>query len=278
MRIISFSDLYKTEFYLTEPFALTQNWFVLGNRYSCIGAPKPSHTFLWLKNSEAQVTDKEGHSLKAERGSLIYMSKGLEYTVDFQNTAPCQTDSVVFHFQIYDLQHNEFGFSDRPIVCLTQVDLATAVDMDLLASEFEKNVFCMPGVLSLFYRLISRISTAEHREISVNKYNYIRKGIEILESDNDNLPINEIAGLCGISECYFRKLFREYSGENPSDFRQNRRIERAKQLLLSDMLTVSQIAEKLHYVDIYHFSKVFKRAVGVSPRQFIKSASSKSKI
>ena len=83
--------------------------------------------------------------------------------------------------------------------------------------------------------------------------------------------IAEIAEQCGVSECYFRRLFQEYSGESPMNFRQRYRIEKAKQLLLSDEhYTVGEIAEMLGFSDIYHFSKTFKKHFGLSPREYIK--------
>ena len=271
MKIISFEDLYHTEFYLTEPFALAQHWFHRGSHYSCIGLPKASHTFLWLKNCRAQVTDKAGRVLRAKKGQLLYMARDLEYTVDFKDTVDGQDDSFVFHFQLYDLQHNALGFADHPIVCLHNVDIATAMDLERLVAEFQKNVVCMPDILSIFYHLLAVISATEHNNIADYKYAYIKAGIEILENDDQDMKIKDIAQVCGVSECYFRKIFREYSGLSPSAFRQNCRIEKAKLLLATHMLTVGQIAEKLHYVDIYHFSKAFKQAVGVSPKQYIQN-------
>ena len=102
-----------------------------------------------------------------------------------------------------------------------------------------------------------------------NKYSYILKGIELMENDSD-MTLSEIAHVCGVSEGHFRKLFREYSGENPIDFRQRHRIEKAKRLLVSDTVSVENIAMELHFSDIYHFSKTFKKIVGVSPKKYIK--------
>ena len=90
-----------------------------------------------------------------------------------------------------------------------------------------------------------------------------------MESNSDK-SLTEIARICGVSEGHFRKLFREYSGENPIDYRQKYRIEKAKQLLLMDMLSVDEIARELHFSDIYHFSKTFKEIVGLSPKNYVK--------
>lgn len=57
-------------------------------------------------------------------------------------------------------------------------------------------------------------------------------------------------------------------GENPVEFRQKHRVEKAKQLLLLDTHSIGEIAEELHFSDIYHFSKTFKKFTGVSPLQY----------
>ena len=86
------------------------------------------------------------------------------------------------------------------------------------------------------------------------------------------ISTKKIAQICGVSEGYFRKLFREYSGENPIEFRQKHRIEKAKQLLLLDTHSIGEIAEELNFSDIYHFSKTFKKITGLSPQNYIKQS------
>ena len=112
---------------------------------------------------------------------------------------------------------------------------------------------------------------SKKKKTTKNKFACIKLGIDLLEQ-NTNLSISEIAKQCGVSECYFRRLFQEYSGESPIHFRQKHRIEKAKQLLLSDQhFTIGEIAEKLGFSDIYHFSKTFKKFCGRSPNQFVQS-------
>ncbi len=269
MKIIPFRELYHTEFVITEPLAKGQNWYSRDSVYSCIGKPKPSHTLLWFKNCRAVITDKSGKALNVEKNQVAYMAKTLEYTVEFIDTAPQQDDTVVFHFQLTDAEGRDIAPMLSPVVCIKDVERPIAMQMDDAASEFYRNIVCVPAIKAVIYQLMALACQRQRRKTLHHKYEYIREGIELMESNSDK-TLSEIARICGVSEGYFRKLFREYSGENPIDFRQRHRIEKAKQLLLIDTLSIGEIAEELHFSDIYHFSKAFKKYCHCSPSQFLK--------
>ena len=233
MQVISFEKLYSTEFMISEPLAKPQYWAARGNIYNAIGMPKISHTLLWFKNCSATIVDKYGKVLNVKRNQLTYMAKGLEYTVYFHDTDPSREDTVVIHFQLTDKYDQDIAPILEPVICFDQVDTAFALDMDMLADEFKKNVVCIPRVQAVIYNLLASICKKQKRSTTKNKYACIRTGIELLEHNSD-LSIAQIATKCGVSECYFRRLFQEYSGESPISFRQRHRIERAKQFLLSE--------------------------------------------
>ena len=268
MKSVTFHDLYNTEFILSETLAKTQNWYTRNNFYSCIGKPKPSHTFLWFKNCKGKVRNKNGKTILIEKNQIAYMSKGTEYTVEFYDTAPNQADTIVIHFQLTDLNGVDITPSFEPIICIKSVDVSMGMYIEIAADEFQKNIMCIPEITSVIYRIFAHICKKQRTAVVKSKFSYIRAGIELLENNSDK-DIDEIAKSCGISEGYFRKLFREYSGENPIDFRQRHRIEKAKQLLMLDTYSIGEIAEELHFSDIYHFSKTFKKYCGVSPSKYI---------
>ncbi len=269
MKVISFEKLYSTEFIVSEPLVKPQYWAPKGNIYSAIGKPKISHTLLWFKNCSATIVDNQGKILEVSQNQLTYMAKGLEYTVNFKDTDPEREDTVVIHFQMTDKDGEDIAPVLEPIICITSVDPAFALDMDMLVDEFKKNVVCIPKVQAVIYNILASICKKQKKSTTRNKYACIRRGIDLLEQDSD-LSIAAIAAECGVSECYFRRLFQEYSGETPMNFRQRHRIERAKQLLLSDeRFTISEIAHELRFSDIYHFSKTFKKFVGLSPLKYI---------
>jgi len=270
MRLISFEKLYSTEFFISEPLVKPQYWRARGDVYNALGKPKISHTLLWLKNCSANITDSKGNVIRAEQNQLAYMAKGIEYKVDFQNTNENKEDTVVIHFQMTDKNGEDIAPALSPIICMKSVDANYAMAMDMLAKEFQKNIICIPEINSVIYSILAEICKKQKRRTTKRKYACIMSGIELLEQNSD-LDISEIAKICGVSNCYFRKLFREYSGESPICFRQKHRIERAKHLLLSDeQYTIGEISRELNFADIYHFSKTFKKFCGVSPREFVR--------
>lgn len=276
MKTISFEKLYSTEFYISEPLVKPQYWKVRHNIYSAMGKPKISHTLLWFKNCRATIHDSHGNIVEAEKNQLVYMAKGIEYTVHFKDTNDDCEDTVVIHFQMTDKDGEDIAPILQPIVCFKNLDSSFAMAIDMLANEFRKNIVCVPEINSVIYKILAEICKKQKKRTVSRKYSCILPGIELLEQNSD-LDIAEIAEKCGVSECYFRRLFHEYSGESPIAFRQRHRIERAKQLLLSDEhFSIGEIAQELNFSDIYHFSKTFKKFCGISPKQFLQNTEGQS--
>ena len=49
------------------------------------------------------------------------------------------------------------------------------------------------------------------------------------------------------------------------------KLERVKELLIYDELSLSQIANKLNYSSVHHLSNQFKKSIGMTPSQFKKN-------
>jgi AraC family transcriptional regulator, arabinose operon regulatory protein len=67
-----------------------------------------------------------------------------------------------------------------------------------------------------------------------------------------------------------RKLFAQRLGLSPGEYRINRRIDRARDLLLSNDSGLEEIAAKLGYASPYSLSRQFKQVVGVPPSEYRK--------
>jgi AraC family transcriptional regulator len=78
----------------------------------------------------------------------------------------------------------------------------------------------------------------------------------------------ELANLAGMSPHYFCELFKQSTGISPYQYSLRCRMDRAKEFLRSPQFTVRQVAEATGFADQSHFTKVFRRMVGVTPLQF----------
>lgn len=69
---------------------------------------------------------------------------------------------------------------------------------------------------------------------------------------------------------YLSNLFSEVKGTTIEHFIIAHKIERAKEMLIYNELTLTEIAEKLHYSNVAHLSNQFKKVTGLTPTFFKK--------
>jgi AraC family transcriptional regulator len=83
------------------------------------------------------------------------------------------------------------------------------------------------------------------------------------------LTLRDLAAVVHLSPYHFARRFKESTGLPPHRYIIARRIERAKHLLRGgDELSLAQVAARVGFWDQGHFTRHFKRLVGVTPRRF----------
>lgn len=97
--------------------------------------------------------------------------------------------------------------------------------------------------------------------------NYMREHIY------EDLTLNDLCNIFFLRKSQLSSVFKEFNGTSPMKYFLNLKIEEAKKLLRDNELSVSEIAYKLNFSDIYSFSRAFKNATGFSPSQYKKSIS-----
>lgn len=94
--------------------------------------------------------------------------------------------------------------------------------------------------------------------------------LQIIESSMGKpIQVSELAAQCGYSANYFRQFFRERVGISPNLYINQRKISKAKELMLYSELNVTQISECLGYQSIHYFSWLFKKMTGTAPKEYL---------
>lgn len=95
--------------------------------------------------------------------------------------------------------------------------------------------------------------------------NYIEEHYLVLTS------MHEVARACHVSPAHLTRVFKRYHACTPYRFLMQLKMNRAATLLMNPEMLVKEVAAQIGYDDPYHFSKVFKRTLGVSPDIFRRS-------
>ncbi|NCG09128.1 MAG: helix-turn-helix domain-containing protein [Verrucomicrobia bacterium] len=80
--------------------------------------------------------------------------------------------------------------------------------------------------------------------------------------------VGEISDACAVNKVYIARLFKRYANETPFQLLTRLKIKHAAKLILGENLPVKQVGAIVGYSDPYHFSRVFKRIIGVSPKHY----------
>ncbi len=90
----------------------------------------------------------------------------------------------------------------------------------------------------------------------------------IKEHHAEKLTLNQVAEHCYVSQWHLSKLLNGQLKQNFYEILNQTRIERAKELLKDASLRVSDISDMVGYGEAAHFSRVFKKEMGMSANEY----------
>lgn len=97
----------------------------------------------------------------------------------------------------------------------------------------------------------------------------LRRVLEYIDAHLDqDLTLAELANIACLSPCHFSRSFKNAYGVGPQRYTVQRRVERAKALLLRGDETLAGIAAAVGFADQSHFTAAFRRESGMTPGRF----------
>jgi len=118
---------------------------------------------------------------------------------------------------------------------------------------------------------IAKFANDENNESGpVIDHDNLKKIIEDvdLHYDRPGLSIRELSGRYFVHPNYLSQLFKKHTGDTFTDYVTKKRIQRACHLLSRTDMSIRAVGENCGYPDYFHFAKMFKKVVGLTPSAY----------
>ncbi len=178
----------------------------------------------------------------------------------------------------YKMLFNSYG-EDKRVIKEVLMELIILLNMvvhrngladKIRITYFDKFETCTISEMKHYtYEKVLKISELLNMEKVIKASNDMLNAVSYIESNYDqDIRLKDVAAFVNISPHYFSKIFKEELAINFSDYLTNYRIDKAKELLKKKSISIKNISYSVGYNDPNYFSRIFKKVVGMSPKEY----------
>ena len=238
---------------------------------SSIHRDRPTHGIAFYADCSAIYRFESGEELTCRSGEVIYLPKNSNYTVSRYEENDAEDRGVYainFTVPVDPLEQNECA----PFVMkIKGADRIRGFFSKAANAWSKKELGYYESCMSDLYAVV-RLMKKEHAEYTPLEKNraMLNPAMRYINENytTDNISIAHLADLCKISEPYLRRLFHRTFSVSPAVYIRNLRIKYAKELLLTGEYSVTEAASLSGFNDAAYFSREFKKATGISPKEY----------
>jgi two-component system, response regulator YesN len=140
------------------------------------------------------------------------------------------------------------------------------IPFQVLQSDLQSEIRNVPRIVAEF-RQASEASKFETMESGGDKA--INIALHYIQAHyNQELSLEKVASVVFLNPVYFSQLFKQKTGQGYKDYVICLRLEQAKKLLGNPDLKLTDIAERIGYSDVRHFTQVFRKKYDMTPTEF----------
>jgi len=235
----------------------------------------PALMLAFLDGYDVTMERRDAAPLRIRRGHAVCVPPGLDHCITQTSRSAALSRWSHMNFRVLD-SLDVFAILAPPL----SVAGATATRLGELNTELaELSRHPEPGLAEAFRRkalaleLMARIA-----EVSTIRPH----GLALLQNARGLAPVlghiqvnlagdlgrDALARVAGLSPSRFHCVFEKAMGCAPGQYVQEVRVRRAQQWLLGTRLSVKEIGLRVGYDDPFNFSRMFKKACGVSPVKY----------
>ena len=252
----------------TYDFSVTEVAFAYYKKicapYSKLITNRP-HYGLTLVETGALTVEIDGKEYHAQKGDVIIQHKGDTYTLK----ADVDTEYYVISYSCSC--EGDFGKILPPVRIFKPERHFRYMDYFKNTANiyFSDGICSAPLLRSVVQGILCNMIRESFPKVLSSAKNPVVAAIYYIEEYSSHfLTSDDIASAAGCSQSHLRYLFRKSHGESPMHYLNRVRVERAKEMLATNMFTLSDIAIACGFRNVYYFSRVFKEFTGVSPGKY----------
>lgn len=118
------------------------------------------------------------------------------------------------------------------------------------------------------FQLLSRFFKQGQSKIEMEDNRITKTVLYIRKHLNEAIELEKLAEISCLSKDHFIRLFKKELGTTPLQYINQKKIEKAQLLLITEELAVKEIAFQLAFEDYSYFNRLFKKITGVTPQEY----------
>lgn len=122
-----------------------------------------------------------------------------------------------------------------------------------------------------FHKVLYYLAQWTNKQTEDSNSSLQRTKLYIDEHYSENLTLERLAAMAGLSQKYFVDVFKKRYGMSTIDYITQLRMNTAKRMMTTSDLRLRDIAHYVGYHDEFYFSRKFKKAVGISPSLYMQN-------
>ncbi|MBE6702360.1 MAG: AraC family transcriptional regulator [Ruminococcaceae bacterium] len=271
MKTVSLCDLGGQDLFFGRPEVFAESWVSRKAFGQYRDRSRPvSALFMVCTDIKVHFFGQERAALTAVQGDVIFIPKGVRYHVQVEGGTPNRIDTYTVNLDLKGETGEDVLLSESiSRLCNNREGALQPHFQKLNEAAHNGDPGSLLRIKSELYLLLDALSATV--AASPAAYYAIRSGIEALRAEwNQSRRIEEYAALCGISNTYFCRCFREWCGKSPVEYRNALRLSHAESMLRHTDMPIGEIAGLVGFEDPFYFSRIFARHVGCSPKAYRK--------
>ncbi|MBK1664311.1 hypothetical protein CKO38_12050 [Rhodospirillum rubrum] len=231
----------------------------------------PGHEFLFCRSGAGRVR-VENREYGVEAGQLAWIPVHRPHAHWPDARAPWDLLWVRVDGSNLDKLAALLSVSTDPVFAFARPhgvdDLFEALFSHISPDSLLAHASCETLIATLIERLLESRSAPGMDTLLPRHKGLARLIAQIHAHYNDPWDIDALAAQCRVSKSHLFRLFRDTFGQSPLGWLRNYRISQAKRLLVESDLAVAEIARRVGFEDPLHFSRDFRKRVGLAPTVF----------